>query len=381
MKIESKGGPGFVNKQDVPSIGNPGGATDSQKAARERAIAAFMGQNNQQSQTTSAQNPSAVTPEEMVGIRQEQRQQAAPQNEPEPVDTSGQTHTTEATHPTPAKVEEPLSPQFAVLARKEKALRAEMAKLKAEREAFKAERERGSAEPAAPNAPAPATQQNLNISRDRLLQDPMSVFEELGLSSEDLANKLLEYKPVDPSVKGYISKLEEKLAKLEAAQDEVKKTFEQSSNQSYEQAISAIRFEAEDLVSSDPEFQMIKETGQTEEVVNLIKDVHAQGLPGKYRKGTLLTVEQAARLVEDELINQWVEQSEKLSRLDKIQQRLKRNSPDGQQATKQGMQSQQSTAKETGNQTRTLTNGMSSSPKMSARERAIAVFEGKLKSS
>ena len=105
----------------------------------------------------------------------------------------------------------------------------------------------------------------------------------------------------------------------EAAQDESRKSFESSQSESYEQAVVAIRNEAEDLVNSDPDFATIKEMGQTEEIVNLIKDIHAKGLEGKYRKGTLLTVEAAARLVEDELVNQWIEKHEKLSRLEKIQ--------------------------------------------------------------
>jgi hypothetical protein len=368
FKIEPKGGPGFVNAQaqaNAPAIGAPGSPSAMAKSSRERAIAAYMGQ-AQQAQATSVQDPTNISPEEMVGIRQEA----------EAAEPSGQIATEEATRPTPAKVEEPLSPQFAVLARKEKALRAEVAKLRADREAFKAEQSQVKGSTEAP-VKAPVTDQTGFISKDRLKQDMMGVFEELGYTTEDIANKLLSHQPVDPNVRAYIAKLEEKLAKVEATQDEVKSTFEKQSSESYEQAVSAIRFEAEDLVSSDPEFQMIKETGQTEEIVNLIKDVHAQGLPGKFRKGTLLTVEQAARLVEDELINQWVDQSEKLSKLDKIKQRLNKTTPDGQPATTQGKQTQNTSA----NQTRTLTNGMSSTPKMSARDRAIAAFEGKLKTS
>ncbi len=135
-----------------------------------------------------------------------------------------------------------------------------------------------------------------------------------------------------------------------------------------------MEYEAEDLVNSDPEFQTIKETGQYKEIVNLIKDVHEKGLPGKFRKGTLLSVDQAARLVEDELVNQWVEQYGKLSRVEKIQKRLRPATPDakpGQQT--QGTQAQTQPA---ASQTRTLTNSMGTAGKMTARQRAIAVFNG-----
>lgn len=359
VKIEPKAAPSvpFIDKTWAPSKATQSG--------RERAIAALLGTQTPAAQAAPpVQDASAVTPEEMVGLRPQETPTTQESEQVATVDSQ------EATSPTPAKVEEPLSPHYAVLARKEKALRAEVAKLNAAKAAFKAEQE---AKVSSPQAQAPAIDESKYISKDRLSQDYIGVLEELGYSVEDIGNRLLNRGQVDPMVNKMVSDLQAKIAKLEAAQDETRKTYESNQSDSYNQAVSAMTYEAEDLVNNDPEFATIKETGQYEEIVNLIKDVHEKGLPGKYRKGTLLSVEQAARLVEDELVNQWTEQYEKLSRIEKIQKRIKPATPDAKPGQPQGTQPQQPAAT---NQTKTLTNNMTTTRKMSARERAIAVMNG-----
>jgi len=371
MQITPKAGPA------IPFIDKSGPAGNAAKENRARAIAAFngggqapqapQGQNTVQ-EGTSVRDASNVSPEEFSSLRA----QVKPTEEP----LSEQSYTSDTEEVTsPTKVEEPLSPHYAILARKEKALRAETQKLNAARQAFKAEQE--ALKLSGTQTPKASTfDESKYIPKDRMTQDPVSVLEELGFSREDMANRLLNQDQISPAQASYMAKLEAKIAKLEAAQDESKKTFETSQTDSYNQAITAMTYEAEELVASDPEFATIKETGQAEEIVNLIKDVHEKGLPGKYRPGTLLSVEQAARLVEDELVNQWIEQHEKLSRLEKIQKRLKPATPVAKPSqTTQGTQSQSSTANQ--NTTRTLTNNMTSGGKpLSARERAIAVFNG-----
>lgn len=366
MQVIAKAGPA------IPLVDKPGGQSDTAKENRARAIEAFnrgsqaspppQSTQNTLQEGTSVLNASQISPEEMVGIR------------PSSIETKQEvvhTDTTEEATSPPAKVEEPLSPHYATLARKEKALRAEVQKLNASRAAFKAEQDAARGVSAPPQVPA--IDESKYIPKDRLSQDPISVLEELGYSSEDIANKLLNRQQTDPATAAYLAKLEAKLAKLEAAQDETTKTFQSNQTDAYNQAITALEYEAQELVNNDPEFQTIKETGQSKEVVNLIKEVHEKGLPGKYRKGTLLSVDAAARLVEDELVNQWVEQHEKLSRLDKIKKRLNPSTPVAKQSSaSQGTQSQNSTQ----NTTKTLTNSMGSTGRISARERAIAVFNG-----
>lgn len=365
MKIEAKAGP------SIPFIDKPGAASIAAKENRQRAIEAFSrgAAVHQDAPAPQAQNqpvmdPSRVSPGEMPHLRS-----VASQNT-----QSEETHTIEeqeATSPPPAKVEEPLSPHYATLARKEKALRAEVHKLNAAKAAFKAEQEALKA--AGVSAPTPTFDESRYISKDRATQDPVAVFEELGFTPDDLAQRLLNPVKSDPQVMNLVSQLKAEIAQLKASQDETKKTIESSQSDAYNQAITAMTYEAEELVNSDPEFQTIKETGQAGEIVNLIKDVHEKGLPGKYRKGTLLSVEQAARLVEDELVNQWVEQYGKLSRVEKIQKRLRPATPDAKPGQlPQGTQAQNQPAA----QTRTLTNSMGTAGKLSARQRAIAVFNG-----
>jgi len=375
FNVTPKAGP------SIPFIEKPAGTSDAARASRERAINAFMGGRQDSTQPANQQPPQPQDAFDVALAKANAAAQANAENSlpaPETPAPTGQTDTggTAATSQ-PAKVESetPLSQHYATLARKEQALRAEVKRLNAERAAFKAEREAAKAPQASASTPAaPATEPPSSIARDRLLNDPVSVFEELGLSAEELANRLLNHQPVDNRLTSYIGKLEEKIAKLEASQDETRKAYEQNQSQSYEQAVKAIDAEARRLVYTDPEFATIKATGQHGEVTNLIKEVFEKGLEGQYEAGTLLTVEEAARLVEDELVQQWVEQHEKLSKLEKIQKRLqpKAPAPVAEQGTPAQGQSQQQPG-----QIKTLSNSLpTSGKKLSARERAIAVFQG-----
>jgi len=263
-----------------------------------------------------------------------------------------------------------------VLARKERALRIQAKQLSEERAALHAEREAAKGSVASPAATATTTPpaQAKSFSQERLLTDPVGALEELGFTPEQIAQKLLNHTPVDPRITAYVNHLEKQLAEVKASQDETRKTLDTRETDSVAQAIDNIRFEAEQLVESDPNFATIKATGQTEEIVTLIKGVFDEGLPGKFRKGTLLTVEQAAALVEEELEAQWIEQHEKLSRIEKIQKRLAaKNTP-----AKPGTPNGTSTPATGQQQIKTLSNNMTpgSSKPMSARDRAIAVFNG-----
>jgi hypothetical protein len=365
----------------IPFLERPAAASEAAKSSREKAIAAFMG--GSQDSNTPGRQAAPPAPQDGFDValaKANAAAQAAPDSPPvsETTDESGgQTITSEAATSQPAKVEEtPLSQHYATLARKEKALRAEVKRLNDERAAFKAEREaatRGAVSPAA-TAQTPATPVK-SYSQERLLDDPIGVFEELGLSTEAIAQRLLNHSPVDPRMSSYIGKLEKQIAELKAGQDETRKTLESNQTASYDQAVDNIRFEAQSLIETDPDFATIKATGQSEEVVTLIKGVFDEGLPGKFRKGTLLTVEQAARLVEDELVAQWVEQHEKLSRIEKIQKRLNTNKTP---VAKPGSNpTQGSSQSATGQQMKTITNAMGATGKtLSARDRAIAVFNG-----
>ncbi len=321
-----------------------------QPSSRDRAIAKLMGSQQAQTapdaQTAPVRNPSRVAPEEMSVIT--------------PPSTEGQADTTETpvaaspepTEATQAKTEEqPLSQQYAVLARKEKALRA---KVQAQDTALKA-REAALAEREAATRAKEAEYQSKYINKDSLAQDPWSVLQSLGITYDQVTEQALNQTQQDPATKAALARLEAQIkAQDEVIQNARKAQVDQEANQ-YKQAVKQIKTEANNLVNSDPSYETIKETGSVDDVVDLIERTFKED-------NILLSVEEAAKLVEDHLI----EEAVKLSRLKKIQQRLapkvetppKPSEPENKQPQ----------------QMKTLTNNISSTRQLSSRERAILAF-------
>lgn len=289
-------------------------------AARDRVVAKISALRTGQSvpQPTSAQvtdspvlDQNHVTPEELSAI-------TSSTPVPEAQQGSNEEPKAETTPPEeaakPAAEQPALSAQFAQLARKEKALRAQVTQFKAEQAAFKAAQD-------AANAPkAPTFDPNRYVAIDDIQKDPFAALNKAGLSYEQLVEQQLNQpSPEQRQLQQTIQRQNEKLAELESKLAQVDRTFEQQNQNSYQQALTQIRTEAKNLVNSDPEtFETIKATGSVKDVVDLIEDTWKNGLSEEYPKGTLLTVEQAAQMVEDHLS----EEAYKLSQLKKIQKRF-----------------------------------------------------------
>jgi hypothetical protein len=200
--------------------------------------------------------------------------------------------------PEPAKSDAPekLSPQFAALARKEKAIRLEVQKLKLEREAVKAEQEKYKSKDYVP--------------RERITKETLAVLSEAGLSHDQVANLLLtnpEGQQQDPMVAKLMARIEE----LEGKTTKVETDFKDQQSKAYDQAVTQIRNDAKILIDSDPAYETIKATGKQESVVEHIKRTFAED-------GILLSVEDAAKEVEELL----VEEAMKMAGLNKVKQRL-----------------------------------------------------------
>lgn len=254
------------------------------------------------------------------------------------------------------QAEDPLSTQYAILARKEKALRARMQQqdlaAKAKEEAYLAR-----------EAELKAREQEYQsryISKDSLTgPDALLKLQEAGLSYDKIVELAMNApKPEELARMQYEKKIEAELKALKDEQLRTQKSFEDNEVARYTQALNHIRTEAQQLVSSDPQFETIKATGSVGEVVELIEQTFKQD-------GVLLTVEEAALEVENYLM----EEGMKIARLTKIQQRLKPAEKPAEQ--KQTAQPQQ--------QLKTLTNSVSSTRQLSARERALLAFKGELK--
>jgi outer membrane murein-binding lipoprotein Lpp len=289
-------------------------------------------------------NATQISPEEMGALGQK----SSDLDKEETLAASTEEPTPEA----PKAKEDPLSSQFATLARKERALRAQIQQFKAEQAKYQEERN---------NAPKPQeTDLSRYIERDRLKSDPLAVFAEAGLSYDEIVEQVMAQSSIqtDPRLKAQIAKME---SEIKAAREEAKSLRDAQENEqknSYQQAVSHIRAEAGKLVFTDPNFEMIKATNSVSDVVELIEETFKAD-------GTLLSVEEACQAVEDHLL----EEAMKLTKVKKLQQRLAAPAAPQKPVTK-------SEQPQTGS--KTLTNTMSASKPMSAKERAIAAFNRKL---
>lgn len=320
--------------------------TPTPQSARDRAVAKLA------ASMTAPSNPAQVgeTPPEVAMA-------LAAANKSEPVETTQESAPAEGnpskieaseTPPTPAVTEDkPLSPQYAAIARKERQLRDQKRQFDAERLAFKAEQE-------AAKARVAQDQQGF-ISKDRLSKDTWSVLNENGITYDQLTSQALNPPSAESQM---ISKLEAKIQALEDANKQVNTNMEQRDTNAYNQAVAQIRYDANNLVKADPNFETIKETRSVNDVVELIEKTFKED-------GKLLSIEEAAQAVEDHL----VEEAMKITRIKKIQQRLAPPAPKKQPESKSSEQQPQ---------LKTLTNSVGSTRPLSSKERAIAVMEGRL---
>lgn len=322
--------------------------------ARARAISKFMGQAPGQApgQEAPVPNPSQISPEEFSAVKA-----PTPQEAPSALaEASNAAPEAPAAEPEKPK-EDPLSSQYATLARKEKALRQQIEKFKAEQAKFEADRL------AAQSAPkAPEIDLSKYIDKDKLKADPLSAFADIGLSYDELTEAILNRGQVqtDPRVNAQLAKLESQIQEAREENRKLREAQEESQKQSYQQAINQIRSEASKLAYGGDTFEMIKATNSVGDVVELIESTFKS-------EGILLSVEEACQAVEDHLL----EEAVKLSKVKKLQQKLTASAAPSKPVTKQE-QPQPTPAK-------TLTNGMTAAKPMSARERAIAAMEGRLR--
>jgi hypothetical protein len=337
MIIEQKSAPNQISPANAKA--NPQASTP-----RDRAIAKIL-EGAANTQQAPVSNPSNVSPEEIGALRpnlgQSNSNEAPTSSEPEAA---------------PKAPEEPISSQYAILAKKEKALRLRDQQMKAKEAEIRAREE--ALRPAAPKAPE--FDPSKYVAREELTKDPFSVLADLGLSYDQLTEMALNApKAQDVATRNEIASLKAELAAIKGAQEKTNKSLEEQSSNSYKQALTQIRRDVTDLVTNDPYFETVAKTGSVSDVVELIERTFNE-------EGVLLSVEQAAKEVEDHLVDQLTSYT---SRIDKIKKRLQP------QASTQAAPKQETNKQP---QLKTLTNSVSSSRKLNARERAIAAMEGRL---
>lgn len=338
----------IVPKASRPSQAAGTNPNPAQIEKRAAAIAAFQ---NAGQQDLPVSNPSRVSPEEMGALGRV--------GHSEPPAVSEPAAAPEATSPK-SEEQAPLSSQYAQLARKEKAIRAKAQQLRAQEEAFKAREDALKAKESTPLTPPT---QSL---KDKLAKGPqgkMEVLNELqaaGFTYEEITQLMLNQPSHETTqLYGVIDELRDELKSLRGDQENSKKSQAEQQQKAYAQAVTQIRNEVKQIVAGSEEFETVRETSSVDDVVELIEETFKLD-------GVLLSTEEACRAVEEHL----VEEATKLAKLKKIQARLAPVAPPA--AAHKPNQQQ--------HQTKTLTNSISTTKPMSARDRAIAAMEGRLKS-
>lgn len=271
-----------------------------------------------------------------------------------------------ATAPAPeVEKKEQMSPKLVELARRAKAQRAAQLRLQQEQQALataRADIERKQRE-----------YETNYIPKDRLQNDFLGVLADAGITPEQIQNYFMQQPTATVELK--LQQAMKRIEELENGSKTFAKNQEEQAQQNYEAAINQIRNDAKVLVNTDPNFELVKEMRAEEEVVNLIKRVFDEGIPGVYTPGTVLSVDDAAAQVEDYLF----EEATRVANLSKVKQKLGVSAPveTSPKQTQQPLNKQQSI--------KTITNSMVATPTkpLSAAERrarAIAIAEGRLQS-
>jgi hypothetical protein len=347
MKITPVAGPHAIQQAPV----------ESEQARTARLTEKFTQIVNKQSapppqaQEHPVINPSAVGVEELSAIKAPTQAQASDNN----------TESAEVTAPAEAKPAPAKDPEaerrFAQIARQERQLRAKIQQaniqLKQREEALKVREA----------ALTPSTQFDPSkyVERERIKQDALTVLEESGVQYDALTQQILNRQPTDPRVMSSLQQLQEKQAKIDAMLANLEKTQQQRDVEARQAAIKQIRNDAKQLVYTDPEFETVKAMNAVKDVVELIERTYD-------KDGVILSVEEAAKEVENYL----VEEAMKITQIGKIKKRMAAANASQLKSDTKTPQSQQP-------QMKTLTNATSSTRPLTARERAIAAMEGRLK--
>ena len=197
-----------------------------------------------------------------------------------------------------------LSPQVTALARKEQAFRKQEQAFKAKEQEFKAAQEAFEK--------TQTEYSTLAKSKERLAADDYSVLDELGVSYEKWTNYLLAKGETAKPEYQAINEVKEELKSIKAKEEERIKKEEERVNKQYEATVNQYRKEIKAAVESNPAYESVKALGAEEHVLQHILDTFNED-------GETLSVEEAAKEIEDALVeDSWAT----ASKLKKVQEKL-----------------------------------------------------------
>lgn len=325
-----------------PVLASPG-IQSGAEAARERAIAKLL-------PPPVPVNANAISAEEIGAV-----QVASSEPQEEVIE-----QTEEVVEAPPEKVEEPSSSQMAIIARKERALRAQKQQ---QDQAYKARETALQAREAAVEAKASEYNSGY-IPKAQLKQAALEALSSDPQFYEEMTQQVINNQtPLDPRLTSFIAKQEEQIKALTSKLEAQEKGQVDQQTQAYQSAVQQIKSDVTKLVNSDPNFETVKATRSIPDVVELIEKTYAE-------EKVLLSVEEASQMVEDYLI----EEGLKLANIGKIKKRLS-----AAPAVPTNTEKQTPTNKQPQTM-KTLTNATASTRQLGAKERAILAFKGELKS-
>lgn len=254
-----------------------------------------------------------------------------------PIDPAPQIPQVEPAAPTQEQTQpvveatQPISPQFAALARQRRALQVKESEIAA--------RERALAD----------SQPQTDLVA-KLKADPLSVLQEAGVSYDDLTQAILNNQSgINPEVQAL-------KAKIDALEKGLDTKLSERDQQAEQQVLGEMRKQINQMTAQGDEYEMIRATKSQPDVVKLIHEVWK-------KSGEVLDVDEAAKLVEDDLLEQVLS----VAKVGKVQSKL----TPLQQAVVQAQPQRQ--------QMRTITNRDAARPVLDRRARAIAAAMDTLK--
>ncbi len=233
---------------------------------------------------------------------------------------------------TPPEATEPLSPQFAALARQKRALQVKERELSDREKALTTQ----------------STTQVDMVSKADLKANALGVLLDAGVTYDDLTQQILANND------GVTPELRALKAEIKALKEGVDKTLTDRDVQAEQQVLAEMRREATQLVAQGETYELVRETRSIPHVIKLIERTYRE-------TGEVLDVREALKLVEDDLLAENL----KLANLQKIRAQM------APQPVSQPTQQHR--------QMRTLTNRDTASVPMSAKQRALAAFNGTLR--
>lgn len=264
-------------------------------------------------------------------------QRSVYRDEPPPQEAAPNPESTAAESIEPAVIEEtkPLSPQFAALAKEKRAaqvMKADAQKLMDEAKALQA-----------------STKDAIPLSK--LKSDALSVLRENGILDANFYNALTD--DIIGNTSGINPEIQALRDEIKALKGDVDKTFSSQEERAEESALTEMLYEAESLAKEGEDFEMVRERDAYDQVLRLIHSTYK-------KTGRVMDTRDAMSQIEDKLLKE----AEKFASIKKVQSRM----------TPQPAQLQSQPR-----QMRTLTARDTASNVMSAKQRAIAAFNGTLR--